>query len=98
MDELLERVRNRLGIDETAVQAAQAHSVQVAAPAGPYDDALEGMVLLMHDAEHLRRLLGPEQLHLLTPDQCDELQSLLTRILQELWSCEAALQRVRQPE
>jgi hypothetical protein len=98
MDEILERVRTRLGVEDTARQTGtgQGPSVQMAAPEGPYDRALEGLILLLHDAEQLRRLLSPEQIHILTPEQCDELRSILTKVQQELWRYEASLERAIQ--
>jgi hypothetical protein len=86
MDEILQQVRHRLGVDEAVERAdtARGQAIQLATPDGPFDRAVEGMILLMHDAEQLRRLLDPEQIRLLTSDQCAELRSVLARVQREL--------------
>jgi hypothetical protein len=97
MDDLLQRVRDRLGVmdleegsgaDASAVPDASYRNEQ-------YESALEVLLLLLRDAEQLGELVTPERLYSLTGEQHDDLQSILSKALRQLWSCKAALERVK---
>lgn len=96
MEDLLQRVREHLEVEGDAAMSPSGpagSSANLLTREQPYESALENLLLLLHDAEQLRERLTPGRLHALPKEQHDDLQSLLNKVLQELWSCEAALQR-----
>lgn len=99
MDELLQRVREHLDAAEPPASGSQAGPIP-GFPSGeqPYESALENLLLIMHDAEQLRGRLTPGRVHAMSREQHDDLQSILNKVLQELYSCDAVLQRFRVPD
>jgi len=98
MDEILGRISGRPA-DELepaphspgpGVDAMPAISLRTSV----HDSAMMAMRRLFGEAEALHELLAPEQVATMTQEQHDELLSLLGKVLQELWQCEVALQRV----
>jgi hypothetical protein len=97
MEDLLQRVRDRLGVMEPEIGSDAGASLP---PHGSrrdeqYESTLEILLLLLRDAEQLGELVAPERLHSLTAEQHDDLQSILSKALRQLWSCKAALERVK---
>jgi hypothetical protein len=96
MDEMLQRVRERLGQPETpSEEAAPPAVLDLAVPfrEQQYFKALDQARALLNGAEQLRDLLRPEYLGTLAPEQQHQLVNLLVQTLQELKSVEDALQR-----
>jgi hypothetical protein len=93
MEDLLQRVRQRLGVVDAEAEAGES------APSADhnlhYTATLEMLLLLMRDAEKLHGLLEPEHSRRLTEQQHDELMATLGKVLRELWRCKAALERVK---
>ncbi len=103
MDDLLQRVRDRLEVVNPGLEA------QTGAPAVPgradrpernerYESTLEVLLLLLRDAEQLGELVLPEDLYGLTREQREDLESILAKVLHQLWSCKAALDGVKTAE
>jgi len=90
MDDLLQQVRDRLGVLEQAPHPSEEPDAQEG-----YASLLEAVVLVVRDAGQLRSLLASEKLRAVTSQQHEELLSLLGKALRELWSCKAALERTR---
>jgi len=96
MDEMLQRVRERLGQPETpSEEAAPSAVLKLAVPFREQQNmrALDQARALLNGAEQLRDLLRPECLATLAPEQQERLIGLLGQTLQELRSVEDALQR-----
>ena len=96
MDDLLQRVRDRLGVmDPQADPDADVPDlVNASSRSEQYESILEVLLLLLRDAEQLGELVAPERLYSLTGEQHEDLQSILSKALRQLWSCKAALDRV----
>jgi hypothetical protein len=94
MDEILERLRGRVQVPTTPAQGGTPRGAAVAARDGSYAEVLESVILVLRDVENLRSMLTPQRLRALTGDQEQELLTLLGRVLQEMRSCEAALDQV----
>lgn len=95
MDELLQRLRERLAVAEPKSKHANAASASTTVDRGDrhYADILEGLLLLMREAEQLRARMAPELLDALTEEQRGDLLTILGKLLRELWVCRAALER-----
>jgi len=94
MDDLLEQVRKHLqtqaaGPPQNLKPTRQSDGAQYDES---YQAALEYMLLLLRDAEQLRAHLTPGNLSTLSLEQFGDLQKHLFRVLQELYSCDTALQ------
>src|SRR5579884_3326276 len=93
MDDLLARVRERLGVDGVQEPAAR--------PTPPrretvqrdeqYTRALESALLLVRDVQTVGEQLTRELVEALTQEQRDELAGLITRAIQALRDHETAL-------
>jgi hypothetical protein len=97
MEEMLQRVRERLGQPE-ATPAEEAPAPAVLGFDVPYRErqyfrALDHARALLTSAEQLRDLLRPEYLSTLAPDQHEQLLTLMGEIARELKSVEDAVQR-----
>ena len=93
MDDLLEQVRKHLQADAGSIRSPKpARQPDVASCDESYQTALEHMLLLLRDAEQLRAHLTPGNLSTLSLEQFGDLQKHLFRVLQELYSCDTALQ------
>jgi len=93
MEDLLQRVRQRLGVVDAEVEAGE--NVPSADQNLHYRATLETLRLLTGDAEKLHELLEPGHSRPLTEEQHDELMATLGRVLRELWRCKAVLERVK---
>ena len=99
MDEILERLRGQMQVSQPAVgevRGGEPRAPSVTASDPSYATVLENVLLLLRDVENLRTLLTPQRLRSLTGEQEQELLALLGKVLQELKSCEAALDHVPQ--
>lgn len=95
MDEILKGVSKHL----TTRSAPAVEEVAAPRPLQPHIDppfvrAEAALTRLNADAEKFRDLLAAEAVQTLSQEEHDHLLALLGNVLQELWSCEAALQRV----
>jgi hypothetical protein len=100
MDDLLRRVRARLGPEEapTEFQAPVVESrpaLEAARQSRQYERVMDCTQSLLHDAEALRALLSPEQIHTFSATQHEYILSVLNSVLQELWSTEVTVRRAR---
>ncbi|HEY8684080.1 MAG TPA: hypothetical protein VIO57_00580 [Chloroflexota bacterium] len=98
MDDLLRQVRARLGQEEAPIEspAVEARPTRDAVQQNrQYERVIECTHALLRDAEALRELLGPEHVYTLSAGQHEHIQSVLNSVLQELWSSEVTLRRVR---
>jgi hypothetical protein len=93
MEDLLQRVHQRLGVVDPEVEASE--SAPSANQDLHYTATLETLRLLMRDAEKLQELLEPGELHRLTEEQHEQLMALLGKVLRELWRCKTAFERVK---
>jgi hypothetical protein len=96
MDEMLQRMRERLGQPEMPLEDPATSTVlefPVPFREQQHFRALDQARALLNGAEQLRDSLRPEYLGTLAPEQQEQLLSLLGQILQELRSVESALQR-----
>lgn len=88
MEDLLQRVRDRLGVLEP---------LEVAVDEGlgeeQYASMLETVLLVVRDTGQLRAGFTPERLRTLTPEQREDLLSLVSKSMRELWSAKTALER-----
>jgi hypothetical protein len=97
MDDLILRLQGRLGQPEQASEdgiRALAPGAGMPPASGAYDEAVEQLVLTLRDAQACRLLFTPDRICTLPHQERDELLTILGQVLQELWSCESALQRV----
>jgi hypothetical protein len=96
MDELLERVRERMAKRPAPVEpsAEEARSLlRLRMQDAPEPNLTEAMQGLLNVARGLRDLLAPESVELLPSAQQEELLVLLRKVLHELQTCQNALQR-----
>ena len=91
MDDLLHRVRERLGVAERAVDPPLEPHHQRQAHA----TAHETLQQLRRDAEQAHALLEVERPRALTEEEYEELRVILGKVLRELWQCRVALERLR---
>jgi hypothetical protein len=95
VDEILQRVRDRLQAPETATEQPPPEPVPaftVTMHEQQYVRALDAISTLQHHAELLRDALSSEIASVLTPDQHEHLRRQLGQALHELWAVEEALQ------
>ncbi len=94
MDDLLRRVRDRLvDADPEAQPEAAQPWLSVAAQEDQCERVLACTQALMRDAELLRELVAGEHLHALSAVQHEHVLSVLSSVMQELWSSEVTLRR-----
>jgi hypothetical protein len=91
MDELLQRVRERLALEEPVQKRTE--GAQAGPPREHYAELLEAMVLLVRDAEQLRSRVTPRELRTLSEEEREELLMILGKLSRELWACKSALER-----
>jgi hypothetical protein len=97
MEELLQRLNSRFGQPNDAplrVRAGPPQGAGTQTESQQYALAIESVMRLLHEAEQLHALLNSETVRSLTSGEHDDLVGLLGKVLQELWTCEVALQRV----
>jgi hypothetical protein len=97
MEEMLQRVRERLGQPEAAAPE-ESSSPAVLDFDIPYQEqqyfrALDQARALLSSAEQLRDLLRPEYLGTLAPDQHEQILRIVNEIALELKGVEEAVQR-----
>ena len=100
MEELLQRVRQQLKVDESK-QPKQTQRETVF-PVPREDErfvmVLEQVLVLLRQVDQVCTLLGEEQIPFLNKEQGDDLSRLLTKGLNQLRDCASGLQRaVHQP-
>lgn len=99
MDKVLQGVRDRLSARPDSVQRDTTNPRKATVSRDdPYANAVEGVMLLLRDAQKLRDLLAPSQVGAVTADQREEIRSLLVRVVVELSSHLDALEQVAQYE
>jgi hypothetical protein len=99
MDEIVERLQVKL---VQGVPAPERSEPDMSVPARGvtgtreerYADAVEGITRVLREAQELRGLLASAKTGSLSQVELDHLLGLVGEALQELWSCEAVLQRV----
>lgn len=95
MDDLLKQVRERLegGQEQREVNQGLCDAV-LPVDGATYDTLIGGLGVLLREAEVVSALVTSPQSGSLTAPQRDHVLQLLGRVLEELWTAEAALQGV----
>jgi hypothetical protein len=96
MDDLLRRVRERLGDGTSAPERSDTTAwpiLDVLQPEEPYERAVASIQSLLREAESLHGLLSAEYVKTLTAEQHHHLLTVLNTVMQELWSSEVTLRR-----
>ena|SRR5438270_7462136 len=96
MDDILQRVRDRLGGSEgeprpTPPQPTPPFPVPIRQR--QYLQTVDAAQAVLQSAEMLKELLSIEYVETLTPEQHEHMITTLGKIFHELWSIEGALQR-----
>jgi hypothetical protein len=96
MDELLQRVRVRLGVPDRTPAKAEPETNMTGAShsARSYDRAREHALSLLHEAERLQSFLTGEEVRTMTRREQEEVHDLLEKVRGELLVCEATLHQV----
>jgi hypothetical protein len=94
MDEIVQRLQARMtegSFPPDRPQPDMTRHSNEQSDENQYAVAVEKVMLIRRDAHELRALLGSDNIRVLNHLEQEDLLSLLTRVQQELSSCEAAL-------
>src|SRR5579859_7977362 len=93
MENLLQRVRERLGVEGVEAQGIVSLEARTGAP-GPnqYSECIDTLLLLGRNAEELTSVVTPNLMSSISPEQRDDLLSMLQRVTRDLWKCRAVLE------
>lgn len=94
MEELLQRVRERLGVEEIEREGpSKVITPQSEQPNVPYAELLEAVLLVLRDAEQMSDLAVSTRVAAMTDEQRGDVLDILGKTLRELWRSKAALER-----
>lgn len=93
MEHLLQRVRERLGVEEVEDQSLASREDLPGVPGlDQFSRSIDTLLLLGRSAEQLTDLITPDLMTSISPGQRDDLLSMLQRVTRDLWKCRAVLE------